>query len=515
MKIFLSILSVLLFEFSFAQDYPGLSLLYSRTPLAGTARSIGSGGAYGSVGADLGSIGINPAGLALYRTADFSLSGGLQLANNEAVYDGSTTNAKVVKPYLGQIGIEWTKVLKKPSQEKEMGFSGHLLHSFTFAFNYQQQALFGRTQNYNYNNTQSSLIDNYTNYLNNGGSVYDFPEIYVANYANLVGYNAVTNKYYSNITAPVFQQGSTTTAGSSNKIDIAFGGNILDKLYFGIDIGVPFLNYSISQSFGETPGNQAGIYQGYNLWSTYTNRGVGINGSLGLIYRPAAWVRVGAAFHLPTWYSINENYSFGVNVDTGGYVYQYSSPQAPDTKYGLRTPMQGDAGISFYYKQYGFLSVDYSFQNYGSSRIHFPGDSTNLGAQVNSAIKSTYKYGHNIRAGVEATIKVLRLRLGYSYNTSPFKKGQEVSAGYNQSVNQATAGIGVRLKNFYADFAYAYGFTKDASIPYYSDAVNSTLVTHNFILTLGWKFSEAGNNTKPKKKKTYNPPPVDIDTPRY
>ncbi len=46
-----------------AQDYNALSLLYARSGINGTARTAGVADAYGSIGADLGSLSTNPAGL--------------------------------------------------------------------------------------------------------------------------------------------------------------------------------------------------------------------------------------------------------------------------------------------------------------------------------------------------------------------------------------------------------------------------------------------------------------------
>ena len=74
-----------------AQSYNDLGLLYSRSGISGTARSVGSASAYGSVGADLGSISINPAGLGLYRSTDISFTPGLFINKNKADFDGTTT----------------------------------------------------------------------------------------------------------------------------------------------------------------------------------------------------------------------------------------------------------------------------------------------------------------------------------------------------------------------------------------------------------------------------------------
>ena len=46
------------------------------TDLSGTARFVGMGGAMGALGADISTMGTNPAGTALFRSYDFSVSMG-------------------------------------------------------------------------------------------------------------------------------------------------------------------------------------------------------------------------------------------------------------------------------------------------------------------------------------------------------------------------------------------------------------------------------------------------------
>ena len=50
------------------------ALRYSQSSLAGTARYISMGGAFGALGADMSSISTNPAGLGIYRRSEFSFS---------------------------------------------------------------------------------------------------------------------------------------------------------------------------------------------------------------------------------------------------------------------------------------------------------------------------------------------------------------------------------------------------------------------------------------------------------
>jgi hypothetical protein len=505
---------LLLSQFSFSQNLPpDITALWSGTGITGTARTVGSAGAYGSVGADMGCISVNPAGLGLYRSTDFSITPLVQVGNNETVYDGNHTTVHRPVFYLGQGGFVFTKLFKKADNDQG---SGRPVRSFSFALNFQEQNIFDRSQRYGATNTTQSLIDGYVSQLNSYGlPISNFPpEVQVAGFTNLLGQNA-NGSYYSNVKAPVVQAGDIESRGGINRIDAAFGLNFLDKFYIGVDLAVPILGYNLSTTITETPVTpQANQISDYSINTVVAESGYGFNGIIGLIYRPFKWMRVGAAYHLPSWYAMNESYTLNFNEDSSNVNTSGPLP-LPDFQYSLRTPMKGDFSASFFYKDLGFLSVDYDMQNLGASRIHVPNDSLGFEPYYNQQIKSTYKLTHTIHAGVEGAIKIVRLRAGYAFSSSPYKTGQEITPGYTGAKNAFTAGIGIRLKHFYVDAAYIYAWSKDASYQLTNVLpVNSIYNTSTVLLTLGWRF-EAGakNNTQQKtqQQRRYTPPPVDND----
>ena len=506
-------------QLTFGQYISDQSALWSRTGLSGTARTIGSGGAYGSVGADMGCIGINPAGLALYRSTDFCITPMLQLGNNESVYNLSHTLAHRTGFFLAQGGFVFTKLFKSTSADNQLEPTNKPVRSFSFALNFQQQNSFDRNQSYAATNNSHSLIEGYTDYINAINQPISFsnypPEMVVAGYANLITQNPLTGAYESAIKSPVAQSGSIASRGGINRIDMAFGLNFLDKLYFGVDLAVPIINYSLTNDFTEQPLGSSTVTD-YSFNTVTTQSGFGFNGILGLIYRPVSWMRIGAAYHLPTWYSMTENYELNYLEDSVGIPPFGIGPLNADPfKYNLRTPMKGSFSASFYYRQYGFISIDYDMQNLGSSRVHIANDTADENA-INNDIKSNFKLTHTIHAGLEAAIKIVRLRAGYSFSTSPYKKdGPDYTKGYVDSRNAVTAGIGVRLKHFYADFAYVYGWTKDASVQLsnYNFPVNSIYSSSTLMLTIGWKFDASNNKNSQQRtqQRRYTPPPVDGD----
>jgi hypothetical protein len=445
---------------------------------------------------------LNPAGLGLYRSSDIAITPGIRVGADQSTYDGSSMNTNHTIFQFAQAGAMLTK--KMPDRSHGNGPSNPFALKFiTVGINYETENSFDRNQSFALTNTSHSLVDNYARASNAYGTNQWSLESALLSAANIIGTNASGTSYSSNVKAPVEQAGNLNTRGAVNKVNIGFGGNLGDKLFFGLSLGIPILNYSVSALVSETnPNVDSTHFQAYNLSSNISETGVGVTGKLGLIYKPTPWMRFGVAYSLPTWYFLTENYN-------GSVVYSFDTMAAGNeidgsvqpASYRIRTPMKGTIGASFYFKEHGFLSVDYDFQNIGSTHYSFPNDSFQNGAAYNSYIKSTYTYSHTIRAGIEGAIKKFRIRAGYSYTTSPFKSGHNYTdASYDQSIQCATFGLGLKFKVFYMDLAYIFSYTRDGVSPGYViplDQINSTYMTHSVLLTLGFKIPTKGSSNKP------------------
>ncbi len=486
-----------------AQTYNDEALLYARSGISGTARSIGSASAFGSVGADLGSMAVNPAGLGLYRSTDFAITPGLNIANNQAEFDGSLTKANSTKIFFNQAGVAFCKLLNKEQKANDFSFSAVKLKAITFAINYQRESMFNRVENFSGTNLHNSGIDAYTAYVNSTFYPFDAghypPEMVLAWQTALIDFDSVNHIYVSNVRPKVLQTGNIVSKGAVDHVDIAFGGNLNDKFYFGAGVGFSILTYSRDATFTEVKGNDTlHLFQDYTYTANNRATGLGINAKFGIIYRPAAFMRLGLAYQIPTFYNLTENY-LGTTTsyfDTASYSLQLE--QYP-LKYKIREPMKGTASASFYFKEYGFLSVDYEFQNYGSTKFDFGSDYKAFSDATNADQKKYYTFNHTVRAGFEGSYKTLLLRCGYAFSTTPYKKDY-VMKGYAETKHNITAGIGYRGKRFYADFAYAYSTTKEANSPYADFVAKNTFNTHTAFITIGWRITKENTETMKSKE---------------
>jgi long-subunit fatty acid transport protein len=155
-------------------------------------------------------------------------------------------------------------------------------------------------------------------------------------------------------------------------------------------------------------------------------------------------------------------------------------------------PTKGILSNSFYLKQNGFFSMDYEFQNFGAIRHHFR-QFEDMSEMVNKTVKNKYGFSHTLRLGAEGAIKWFRLRAGYAWQSSPFRKGVG-ARGFDEQRHLASAGLGYRGKNFFADVAYHVLLYNTYHQPYQSGdgfepAVTTRHRLHNFLITVGWRFS--------------------------
>lgn len=515
---FTALMFAIFFSVGLAAQFqnPDAIPLFERTSVGGTGA--GAGGAYSSVGGDISSISLNPAGLGLFKASDICITPGLRVVHDQSAYDGSSQNTNHNILEFAQAGAVFTIDLKKKSGP---GSSHFALKSITFGINYQTDNSFDKIQSFNYLNTSHSLIDNYVNGINKGSQ---FPDAVLFNAAGIIVNPVGSSSYYSNVKAPIQQHGTISTNGGINDLGIGMGANLGDKLYFGINLGIPLLNYSVNTIVSETNPNlndSITHFQGYQLNANVNESGVGITGKLGLIYMPESWMRVGISYALPTWYFLTENYNSSLiySFDTMSQGPVEYDGSADPIHYRIRTPMKGIIGASFYLNENSFLSADYEFQNLGSTRYYFtdPGSSSIYPSIMNSYLKAVYGFSHALRVGIQGGIKKLRLRAGYSYTNSPIKIGQNYTdAQYNQAIQTATIGAGIKFKVFYIDLAYVLTYSKEDINPNYViplDQINSTYMTHSLLLTLGVRMPAkgAGKSSSQPRRRSSDQLPKNLD----
>jgi hypothetical protein len=462
------------------------ALRYSQIFNNGTARSQGLGGAMGAVGGDFSCTTTNPAGLGLYSSSEFTFSPALQIEHSNSSFNSETNTDNKVNVGMGNLGLVFHL---GGSDNSNSGFKG-----FNIAFGMNRESDFNNKVYMEGVNNKNSLLTGYVNTLNNtsGGITpqmindnYPF-DIALAYNTNLIYLIDSVNKKYAN-DAPnggVIQSKSVTTGGSINEFDFAFGTNYNDRLYIGATIGIPVINYWENTQYREVRNDTAIHYfRSMTFNQQLETHGTGINLKVGIIYRPANWVRIGAAIHTPTYYgNMRDNWSSDM---TGEFTFGTNTAYSPlgAFDYQLVTPFRAIGSVAFIIGNYGLISGEYEYVNYSQSYFSASGASY---SDVNTEIKNQYKAPLNVRFGTEWRIQNFRVRGGFGYYGSPYQSGPSTADMYVASI-----GWGYRIKHFFFDMTYQWSQTKEDYYFYDPTVIDpslNTYTTSRVTTTFGFRF---------------------------
>lgn len=443
---------------AFAQSgYYEDALRFSRANPAGSARIIGIGGTQYSLGGDVSNIVGNPAGLGFFRSSEISVSLGY-------------SDWKVDTRFMGQDKSYNTSNFSLPNASYVMASPKGDLETKAFkggAFGISFQRIANFNTEFGYFSDQlgeSSIIDFYIQ------DAFGIPENQIENYGltglayqtyqiNPVAFdeqgNPISNPdtYDSFVLGFPFQDENITQEGSASQMTFSYGANFNHKFFLGGGLGVRSLNFSSFKTYNEEFNDQP-LASSSLRESLYIN-GIGVNLNLGLIYKPIDYLNLGFTFQTPTWYSLNEEYEAGTTAIYNNYYYeeedvtlgrQDAMTDLIISNYGLNTPLKVGGGATFFVGKNGFISADVDWVDYSAGRIS--SNDFNEGPD-NQAIKSLYTSTINYRVGGEARFNALRLRAGYAYFGDPYAD----PAGIDQSSQQLSGGIGVKLRSMAIDFA--------------------------------------------------------------
>lgn len=467
-------------------DYEAFT--FSQADYLGTARFMGAGGAFGATGGDFSALSTNPASIGLFKRHEVTFTPmALSFGYTDNYYYGNFNSAQKFKYTVPQAGIVMANSIHRDNEWK----------FWQFGFGYNRIMDFNRSARYsvtNVNNTLMNMVLNNVQGLNCHNLTGD--ALLAWNCWLIDTVPGTADQYYSYLTnKDLDQRAVVTRSGAIDEMVFSFGGNYGDKLYIGATLGVPILDFKEVTTYAENPSNEpniAGITD-YSLYSEQKNSGAGVNLKLGLIYQPASFVRIGVAFHTPTYYRrITDNFYRDIvtHLSNGTTLSDAADPQHTYSynnynRFTLTTPLKANIGASFLIAKRAFVSAEYEFQDYGMASLY--NDNYDYIAE-NEAIREKYGISHNVRVGGEVNItEGFALRAGYRLKTTPYKR---TNNEYDNTTHFISAGLGFRGKNMFADLAYVLRLNKDSYWLY--DPVGEPGLTatkaHNVVATIGFKF---------------------------
>jgi hypothetical protein len=479
---------------SFAQGGHGYyddALRFSKLTFGGSARFQSVGGATTALGADIGALSSNPAGLGMYNRSDMNTTAALGTVNTNSSYLGTSQKDHRTFLNIPSSGM----IFGGPKDDTVHAWKGG-----TFGIGLTNVNSFQNQFSYEGDNTKNSMTDFFVEQTNGTkqDSLFYVHENNMQNIPSLAYYSflafpydmsSANTQYRSFIHGDTVHQHETVlTKGKQIQWDIAYGGNINDKLYLGLSIGIVSLKYTANKTFTESthPGD---TLNSYTFVTNRTLKGTGINLRLGMIYKVTEWIRLGATIQTPTYYSIRQTTSYSVDAffDNLPKPLPGGSPDPEEkkktipviTKYNLTTPLRISTGIALFARKQGFVSADIGYLNYGTSKfkenpVYATKDHSTFTAD-NQSIKNLYHSVFNVNTGAEYRKETLRLRAGLAWYGNPYR-----NSDVNQSVKNFTLGIGFRFESHYFDMAYVHSTSKSTYQPYVlKDGSAPTVVTKN------------------------------------
>jgi opacity protein-like surface antigen len=308
---------------------------------------------------------------------------------------------------------------------------------------------------------------------------------------------------------------NVTEKGYIDNYDFTLGLNFSNAFYIGMTLSMTDVYYRMDSRYGEIFKGELG--DGFLLDNYLQTEGSGWKIDLGAIWRPVDFLRLGIAYHSPTWLALKDFYQGTMN-DSQGYRLAWTADANSD--YRFRTPYSWVFSAAGILGTKAIVSLDYEIKDYRSMNFDDQYLSASSGFEAqNKDIDKKFEIASTVRAGLEYRFTPqFSGRLGYSLMQNPYKKDVKdnkveiITAGtiphytIEGNVNYFTAGIGYRFTpNFYIDAAFVYRTQKDDSyffpyietnrpdqtndpVSYFPVAASFTNTSYKGLVTLGYKF---------------------------
>lgn len=470
------------------------ALRYSQTYFGGTSRSKAMAGSFGALGADGSCMAINPAGIGLYRKGDINISLGFRNQNSSALHNGTKVeNGKANLTFDGLSFVAAWDSEKNKDVHHSIGVSANQIA------NYGSNTLIeGISNNKSIMNDMLATTKNV--------SITNLDPSFAGLAFSSYLLDTIDGKFYSfvNTNQNIYQYKQIETSGRINEWNFNYAYGMQDKIYFGVSLGVPSVNFNYTSVYGEKDTKDSirinnydypvYYYSGHGGFSemkyeeSYRTSGRGFNLKLGSIIRATDFFRLGLAFHSPTVYNLTDTYTYGMysKFDEGS-SYTVTFPDdntAGRFNYQIITPSKFIGSLAFIIQKLAVVNIDYDYINY--SRASLSSATSNF-TFANETIKKKYTSTGNLKIGTEINLNPYFIRVGFASFGSPF--GEQLKGDFVR--NFYTGGIGFKKNKFYVDLSFSGSLTKENYYMYNPNYVDKSVLTISgttIAFTVGSKF---------------------------
>jgi len=462
----------------------------SSQKINGTARAAAMGNAFGALGGDFTSLSINPAGISLYLSNELVISPTARFNRSEMDLSGTNFSDNKYAHGINNIGYVGTIHTGLSSE------SG--IVSINFGIGLNQVLDMNQNSLGYYDNSPTSFLDGIVSWANSeellnsylqnaiGDMEYrDWPAKLAWETYLIDPVENTDNQYYSILYEDelVNQQMNYSYKGGIKEYLLAAGLNFAHKFYIGGTVGIQDVDISKYKQYTEFLKDD----NSFTYFEDNFIKGTGYNLKVGAIYKPVNAIRLGLAFHTPTFFQVNDDMRLtmesklqqththdGLNL----FDYQLTSP--------YRFIMSGAVVIN----KMAIISIDGEMVDYSSMKYNM--DHSTDEADLNREVTNSFRNVFNLRVGGELRfVQKVSLRAGMEYYPTPFESGFSLNESSVSDDNTIYSfGLGYRTNGFFADLAFRNSvdtYNLYNPQPHFED---STLKNSNkqIVLTAGFRF---------------------------
>ncbi len=446
-------LIAIIIEPVFSQNFNDV-LRLSEPGLQSSARALGMGNSFNAVADDYSAVYFNPAGLGLIKRFEIAGSMNFNSYKNETSFFQNSLDASRTNFEFNQLGI----IAPIPT----------IKGSWVVAFGYNRSKDFNRTLEFDgFNGSNNSMIQDITGIFNDeipltnsiglAYEVRDSEDNYVRDTSLIAG--------RLNQSGKIKREGDVGNWSAAAAIEISKGlfiGGTLSFLtgsfksvsdYYEDDIQ-NFYNASIRLDPNDS---RTADFESFYMNDVIDWELSGWDFKLGLLYQFNRKARFGVNIKFPSYYTIEEVYSYKAESEFGtGTIFEISEI-TDKIEYEVKTPFELSVGLSSKLL-FGIVSGQITIIDY--KQMEFT-DGLGLAYRVdkNNEIEDLFRTTLNFNAGAEIKIPMLpiRGRVGFIYNQSPYL---DDPAKFDRKYFTLGAGF-IMGSKVSIDIAYAHGWWKN------------------------------------------------------
>ena len=424
-----------------------------------SSRVMAMGGSYGALGADLSCMGINPAGLGMYRRGDLSMTAGIHGSTTSSQWGSRQQDASALNVVATNFGI----ALTYPSVDADWPF-------FTLAVGHQNRMPFNQSIKIDGVPSEGTVSDLFVGQAIDDAAIYGYASTddalsngdifaYGASLAWRTGLLLPDNDalYATAVQGNVTIDRSIERSGRLAETQIAFGSTFQDRWSIGATLGLPKVSFEEQSTHRESTVDVSSDLAQWRLDESLSISGQGVLLRFGGLLRVSDAMRVGVAYQTRSRLTLLDTYATSIQTSWIDETEGLASSPMSNFEYLVLTPDRTTFSTSFLMGKWGVLNADYVRSDMRRGELRDADGFLSSGydfAAENDAVQAGYQVMHQARLGLELRTGdegQYRIRGGGGMSTSPFA-GDAVVADANRF--HVSVGGGMRVANVHFSAAW-------------------------------------------------------------